>query len=83
MMALGRWPFSPAEIRAMLETPLTWQLYAASDMFWPSEPWPHLVYYHNGRVTHVDPKNFLWTDGRNGPSDSVWIVPGTAQGRLA
>lgn len=40
------------------------------------EPWPHEVVYLGGRVTYVPPDRFL-IDGPAGPSDSVWIVPGT------
>lgn len=81
MMALGKWPFSPAEIRSMLEAPLARDFFCASEMFCQTEPWPHMVHYRGTRVTYIDPKTFLWTDDRRGPSDCVWIVPGTAERR--
>lgn len=37
---------------------------------------PRIVYYVAGRVTYVRPDQYFF--GRPvGPSDSVWIVPGT------
>lgn len=81
MMALGRWPFSPAEIRAMIETPLSRDFYAAGDMFFPRDPWPHIVYYRKGKVTYVPSDHFLFTDNQRGPSDCIWIVSGTAERR--
>lgn len=81
MMALGNWPLSPAEIRSVLEMPLSREFFAASEQFWPADPWPHMVHYRSGRMTYVDPKTFLWTDERRSPSDCVWIVPGTAERR--
>lgn len=42
---------------------------------------PRIVYYIAGRITYVKPDQYFFgypTDpGLMGPSDSVWIVPGT------
>lgn len=43
---------------------------------------PHKVYYQCGYVTYVDAKSVLCTNIRSGPSDCIWIVPGTAEVEL-
>lgn len=40
------------------------------------DPWPHLVHYVGGRVIYCSPDQFC-TLVPDGPSDCVWIVPGT------
>jgi len=43
------------------------------------EPWPHKVYYHRGWISYVDPQHVFWSGDLPGPSDCVWIVPGTLE----
>lgn len=49
----------------------------------PREPWPHYVHYsvgiRLGRTTYTPPDSFYFTRSKPGPSDCVWIVPGTAR----
>lgn len=42
-----------------------------------SEPYPHKVYYHHGFCNYVDPKHVFYSRDLLGPSDCVWIVPGS------
>lgn len=41
------------------------------------EPTPHYVRYHRGRVTYTPPELVFIRERPYGPSDCVWIVPGT------
>lgn len=40
------------------------------------EPWPLYVYYVGGRVDFV-PRDTFYMRASSGPSDCVWIVPGS------
>ena len=41
------------------------------------ERWPHYVYYVKGRPQHFAPDTFPLIEAK-GPSDCVWMIPGTA-----
>jgi len=58
------------------------------EMLMRRQPWPHMVSYRadapRGARTHIycDPDTFLFIKGKEGPSDSLWIVPGTLERQL-
>lgn len=50
------------------------------DQLLDQTPWPHLVVYHQGRITYVPPNRFLLQAAPRSPSDCTWMVPGTGEG---
>ncbi len=63
-----------ATARMIFESPL---LVGYTMPLFPRERWPHYVHRVNGRVIYTAPDSFCGLEPV-GPSDCVWIVPGTA-----
>lgn len=82
MMALINRPLTEAEVDKMLADYRESSPHVAS--LWDSlvrltlEPTPHKVHYIASDGVRYVPPNEFWFDIRpDGPSDCVWIVPGT------
>lgn len=82
-MAPTQRPLTAADLQRLMNAPI--RAFRNDMLAMLRERWPHQVHYtpqQNEKPEHVPPCVHRFPPRKAGPSDCVWIVPGTAGWRI-